>query len=96
MKSYRISVLLTACLLAVAMVAGVSSPVCAQGTPADSVLMNYQGLLTDSHGSLLNGSFNLTFKLYSAFGSLFPIWTETHTAVPVSNGQIIYKKKLHL
>lgn len=47
--------------------------------------IKYQGLLTDSSGSHLEGSHNLTFKLYDAasFGNL--IWTESQS-VNVENG----------
>lgn len=49
--------------------------------------MNYQGYLTDSSGSPLNGTYEMTFRLYDdlSLGSLE--WgPETHANVPVNNG----------
>ena len=48
--------------------------------------MNFQGRLTDTLGSPLSGSFDLTFRIYddSVAGSL--LYDETHTAVSVADG----------
>jgi len=50
-------------------------------------LVNYQGILTDQDGELLNGTYLLTFYIYpdSAQGSPF-LWMERHENVDVTNG----------
>jgi hypothetical protein len=48
--------------------------------------ISYQGLLTSSGTPVPDGSYNLTFKLYTDSSGGTPLWTETHTGVPVSNG----------
>lgn len=49
-------------------------------------LISYQGMLTDDDGNPLNGSYNLTFSIYSdpTDGSL--LWTESHAGVSVEDG----------
>ncbi len=50
-------------------------------------LMAYQGRLTDSTGeALADGSYDLTFGIFGAQTNGFEHWSETQTAVPVSNG----------
>ncbi len=49
-------------------------------------LISYQGYLTDSAGQPLNGTVSLTFGLYEAVSGGSPLWSETQTNVPVSNG----------
>jgi hypothetical protein len=50
-------------------------------------LVNYQGILTDSGGSPLDGSYNLTFKVYPDSGAAaIALWTEEHPAVDVDEG----------
>jgi hypothetical protein len=50
--------------------------------------INYQGYLTDSGGSPVNGTVNMTFSLYtSPAGTVSPVWTEAQTGVAVTNGQ---------
>lgn len=49
----------------------------------EPVQINYQGRLTNSGGTPLTGSYNLTFTLYD--GST-PVWVETQSAVPVTSG----------
>jgi hypothetical protein len=50
-------------------------------------LVNYQGILTDSSGQPLDGSHDLTFKIYPDSGAATPaIWVEDHTGVDVDEG----------
>jgi len=49
----------------------------------EPVQVNYQGRLTDSGGNPLTGSYNLTFSIYNAYGS---VWSETQSGVSVTNG----------
>lgn len=49
-------------------------------------LINYQGRTTDSSGAPINGSFPMTFKLYSLPVSGTAYWIETHPAVIVDDG----------
>jgi hypothetical protein len=49
--------------------------------------ISYQGLLTTSSGApIADGNYNLTFSLYTVPTGGTPIWTETHSSVPVSKG----------
>ena len=48
--------------------------------------VNFQGLLLDSGGSPMNGSVNLTFKLFAAPSGGGPLWSEVHSGVAVTNG----------
>jgi hypothetical protein len=48
--------------------------------------LNYQGVLTDSGGSVVpDGIYEITFRLYSSPGYSLPLWTETDS-VTVSKG----------
>lgn len=49
-------------------------------------LVRYQGYLTDSGGTALNGSYNLNFRIYNAATSGTLLWNETQAGVQVSNG----------
>ena len=49
-------------------------------------LMNYQGKLIDDMGTPLNGSFDLTFKIYNTSTGGSPLWSETQSGVTVTNG----------
>jgi len=49
-------------------------------------LINYQGKLTDSSGTSLNGSYNITFRLYDAETAGNLLWQETQTGVLVQKG----------
>lgn len=46
----------------------------------------YQGRLQDAFGAPINGTRNITFKLYTSEIDPAPIWTETHNNVQISNG----------
>lgn len=48
-------------------------------------IMNYQGYLTDSGGTPINGTRNLRFRLYDSGGTAMN-WVETHNNVPIVNG----------
>ncbi|MFH2036248.1 MAG: tail fiber domain-containing protein, partial [Candidatus Zixiibacteriota bacterium] len=61
---------------------GLAIPVMAQ----DTLLINYQGKLTNSSGDPLTGNYDITLKLYAYQTGPFALWSETHGNVPVSNG----------
>jgi hypothetical protein len=48
--------------------------------------LHYQGYLTTSAGAPVNGATPLTFKLYAAAAGGSALWSETHAAVNVANG----------
>ena len=49
-------------------------------------LINYQGILTDDTGTPLEGTFNLSFKIYGSKLGNDSLWWEHQIGVPVSNG----------
>ena len=49
-------------------------------------LIHYQGMLTDDVGSPLNGSYDLTFSIYSVSSGGTAVWTEVHSGVSVDGG----------
>jgi len=49
-------------------------------------MMNYQGKLTDTEGKPLNGSYNMTFYLFTSASGGSAIWSENHTDVDVTDG----------
>jgi hypothetical protein len=49
-------------------------------------LVRYQGYLTDTQNSPLNGSYNLTFRIYSSVSTGGLLWNETQSGVQVTNG----------
>jgi hypothetical protein len=49
-------------------------------------LINYQGMLIDGSGEPLNGTPDLTFRIYNASSGGIKGWEETHSAVPVTDG----------
>ena len=49
-------------------------------------LMSYQGKATDKSGMPLNGTYNLTFRIYNSETGGTAKWTETQTNIPISNG----------
>jgi len=52
---------------------------------ADSLLINYQGHLTDSDDLPITQDIQMTFTIYDAGGVSY--WSETHTSVVVTNGK---------
>ncbi len=50
------------------------------------LLVNYQGALTDLQGVPLEGTYDITFKIYTAQGAPYSAWTEIHQNVVVSGG----------
>ena len=48
--------------------------------------IQFQGKATDNKDVPLNGSFNLTFRIYDVETGGAPIWNETHANVAVENG----------
>ncbi|MBD3335247.1 MAG: hypothetical protein GF355_06995 [Candidatus Eisenbacteria bacterium] len=49
-------------------------------------LMNYQGVLTDGEGFPIDGTYNLTFKIYGDSLGNTDIWEEDHNQVVVNHG----------
>ena len=50
-------------------------------------LINFQGVLTDTGGEPLDGTYDLTFKIYADSSLPGPVlWTESHTEVGVDAG----------
>ena len=50
-------------------------------------LMTYQGVLKDSSGNFLTGTYSITFKLYNVFTGGTALWVETQPSVSVSSGK---------
>jgi hypothetical protein len=49
--------------------------------------ISYQGVLTDNSGNLVaDGSYNLTFHVYTTASGVSPIWAETQIGVAVTRG----------
>lgn len=65
-----------------------STGVFSQSVPAqDSVLISYQGRLTDDVSTPIDGSTNLTFSIYGIIDETSVIlWSESHTGVILSEG----------
>ncbi|MCH9025434.1 MAG: hypothetical protein IH931_08890, partial [candidate division Zixibacteria bacterium] len=49
-------------------------------------LINFQGVLIDSVGTPLDGSFDITFRIYNQPTSGSAFWIETHIGEPVNDG----------
>ncbi len=49
-------------------------------------LIRYQGILVDGQGAPIDGSYNLTFRMYDAATVGTELWSETQSAVAVSDG----------
>ena len=49
-------------------------------------LINYQGRLTDASGTPLNGSYNLTFRIYDAESAGNLLWEETQAGTVIQKG----------
>jgi len=69
-------------LAALVLLAGIT----ACGTAALENMMFYQGRLTNTSGTPINGTRNLIFRLYIASTGGSSIWEETHNGVQVNNG----------
>jgi len=52
----------------------------------DSLLISYQGRLSNNSGDPLTGEFDITFKLYSTLIGSTALWSETHNTVSISDG----------
>jgi len=46
-----------------------------------------QGILTNLADGPAKGPVDMTFQLYDGKDGLVPLWTETHTKVPLTNGR---------
>lgn len=60
-----------------------AASLCWSGIPH---LINYQGMLTDDGGTALDGTYNLSFKIYGSESGSDSLWWEHHTGVTVSDG----------
>jgi hypothetical protein len=49
-------------------------------------VMNYQGHLKDDSGVPLDGTYDITFRIYASVSTPTALWTETHTGVTVREG----------
>lgn len=49
-------------------------------------LINYQGVLTDDEGNVLNAPQNLTFRIFDVESGGMSLWGETQNNVPVNEG----------
>jgi hypothetical protein len=49
-------------------------------------LLSYQGRLTDSSGSPLNGLYNITFRIYDAETAGNLLWQGTYTSISITKG----------
>jgi hypothetical protein len=58
----------------------------APASAAPPQTLHYQGYLTNSSGAPVNGTTQITFKLYAAASGGSALWSETHAAVNVANG----------
>jgi hypothetical protein len=59
----------------------------AQSTvPGTDRLINFQGQLTDSKGSLLNGTYTVTFRIYPTANGGGQLWDETYKDLKIQNG----------
>jgi hypothetical protein len=59
-------------------------PAVAQATVPQAV--SFQGYLRNDDGTPLEGTVDLTFKIYAAANGGAPLWTENHGAVAISEG----------
>lgn len=50
-------------------------------------LMTYQGILKDSSGNYLTGTYSIVFRLYSASSGGSALWTETQSSVAADAGK---------
>ncbi len=50
-------------------------------------LITYHGILKNSGGNFLTGTYSLTFRLYTASTGGTAVWTETQSSVSVSSGK---------
>lgn len=55
-------------------------------TATSKTTVNYQGFLTDSSGSPVEGTMDFVFRLYNVESGGSALWTETEAGVPVSEG----------
>lgn len=67
----------------------IGSIVCSQWSIARAEvphLINYQGRLTDTNGAPLNGSYNITLRIYDAETAGNLLWEETQTGIVIQKG----------
>ncbi len=50
-------------------------------------LLSYQGILKDSSGNYLTGTYSIQFKIYSASTGGTALWTETQSSVSAASGK---------
>ncbi len=73
--------------LLLALVAVILLLITAQSFAQIPQIITYQGRLVDSSGYPLNGSYNMTFKIYAAPSGGGALWTEGPTSVNVIKGR---------
>jgi len=56
------------------------------GARAVPKMLNYQGYLTDTLGSPIDDTLNMTFKIYNAATLGTVLWSETQTNIPIERG----------
>jgi hypothetical protein len=49
--------------------------------------INYQGILKDNNGALVNGTVQMQFALYSSLSGTSVLWSELQSSVTVTNGR---------
>ncbi|MBN1492759.1 MAG: hypothetical protein JW938_01280 [Candidatus Omnitrophica bacterium] len=57
------------------------------GEAAIPEVMTYAGILTDMNGVALDGTYDLTIKLYETAAGGMPVWVNTYGGVPVDKGK---------
>ena len=54
--------------------------------PANPAKHNYQGLLYENDGSLVNGTFDITVNIYDSVAGGTPLWSDTFNDVKIRDG----------
>ena len=50
-------------------------------------LINYQGIVTETDGTPITGTHDVTFKIYpDSLPATSPLWTELHTGIEIDEG----------
>ena len=86
MKTTVLLSLLLSVVLCLPLPAQNKIPNSSESTLAMPSKMSYQGVLTDNNEVPQNGTFTMTFGLYTTPTGGSPIWSETQNAVQVTNG----------
>jgi hypothetical protein len=62
--------------------------VAAHAAGVEPKLVNFQGYLTDTGGTALDGTYGLTFRIWDSAVGGTVLWTETHPTATVINGNV--------